>query len=59
MFFALISIVVAGKLENPVRVDETYIVDVVSGALDNLVVDNPLRVYHAADGSRMQSKFLF
>lgn len=56
MVLAFVPVVVAGELEDPVWVYETDVVDVVSGALDDLVVNHPLGVYHAGDGGGVQGK---
>ncbi len=47
LLLALVAVVVAGKFEDPVGVDEADVVDVVGGALDDLVINHPLRVYYA------------
>jgi hypothetical protein len=49
LLLALVSVVVAGELEDPVGVDETDVVDIVSGALHDLVVYHPLGIHHAPD----------
>jgi hypothetical protein len=53
---ALVLVVVAGEFKDPVGVDLVDIVDIVVGALDYLVVDNPLGVDHAGNGSGVQGQ---
>jgi hypothetical protein len=58
LILALIMIIVAGQLEDPLWVNLTARVDVISRTLYNLMIDYPLGVNHTENRGRVHLQFL-
>ena len=59
LVFSFVLVVISRKLKYPIRIDEADVVNVISGAFDDLVVDYPFRIHYTSDGSGMQVELFF